>query len=466
LAEQPNGSRLYLIGYSTPRFDDNGTMIGAINVLVDVTERRRIEQEIQEARKLDALGQLSGGVAHDFNNLLGAILGFAQFIAEDSRADDPNRHLVGRILVAARRGKALVEQILTFVRRSEPARSCFKLADVVIETQDLLRVGIGAMTRIILDLDGCDAVVEADRDQLGQVLLNLCLNANDSLEGHGGAITMAVRTSSLDDGPLDRLLRSWIANPTNSIETWLDPSGAAWAVSGRFDATRPHVILEVSDTGVGMDAALLKRAFAPYFTTKPKGRGTGLGLAAVHRIVLSHGGAVVVQTRPGKGTRVMIVLPRSTSVDRDSSKVASLSVQAPLGKRLLVIDDDPDFGDMLALALERRGFRVTACASHVTALERFRRQPDAWDGVISDRSMPDLCGLDLLREVRALKPDAPRILCYRYSEQLLDETTTRVEANAVFRKPLDIEALLAALTQLFAVPNSPGYARKGAHLRR
>jgi PAS domain S-box-containing protein len=465
LAEQPNGSRLYLIGYSTPRFDDNGTLVGAINVLVDVTERRRIEQEIQEARKLDALGQLAGGVAHDFNNLLGAILGFAQFIAEDSCVDDPNHRLAGRILVAARRGKALVEQILTFVRRSEPARSRFQLADVVIETQDLVRVGIGPTTRIVLDLDGCDAAVDADRDQLGQVLLNLCLNANDSLEGRAGAITIAVRTEPLDNAPLDRLVRGSISNPTHSIETRVDPSGDVWAVSGRFDAAQSHAILEVSDTGVGMDAALLKRAFTPYFTTKPKGRGTGLGLAVVHRIVLSHGGAVIVQTRQGKGTRVTIVLPRSASVDQNLSKVESLSVQAPLGKRLLVIDDDPDFGDMLALALERRGYRVTACANPVTALERFRRQPDAWDAVISDESMPDLRGLDLLREVRALRPDVPRILCYGYSEQLLDETTTRIEANAVFRKPLDIDALLAALTQLVAVPNSAGHARKRARLR-
>jgi two-component system cell cycle sensor histidine kinase/response regulator CckA len=338
------------------------------------------------------------------------------------------------------------------------------LADVVIETEDLLRAGIGVMTRIVLDVGGCNALVEADRNQLGQVLFNLCLNANDAMGGRGGTITMAVRDTPLEGAPLDRLAKRANANPTSSVETWTDASGEAWAVSGSFDPTQPYVTLEVSDTGIGMDAGLLLCAFTPYFTTKPKGRGTGLGLPVVQSIVLSHEGALIVRTRPGKGTCVDIVLPRLPDVELRFSEADSPTVEAPDRKRLLVVDDDPDFGDMLTLALERRGFFVTACADPVEALGRFRDQPHSWDAVISDQSMPDLCGLELLQEIGALRPDIPRILCYGYSEKLLDETNAATQAHAVFRKPLDIAALLTTLTKLLAPRRSTRRARKKASL--
>jgi PAS domain S-box-containing protein len=452
-----DGTEVWVIVEALPRFDSAGSFTGMIGSITDVTERRRhedermrLEAQSQESKKLEALGQFAGGVAHDFNNFLGAILGYAQFIVEDAD-DHPASRYAQRILTAGRRGRALVEQILTFTRRTKMTRRRFHLSELLGEIEELMFASASSAVEFRCENADPDAVVEADRDQLGQVLLNLCINAQDALRGRPGSVTVRIRRTALSVETAMKLKQAPRETPPGeAVTVWTDTDGTAIAVAGAFEAKAPHVSMIVSDTGFGMDAALLEQAFTPFFTTKEKGQGTGLGLAVVRGIVLAHGAALIAQSREGEGSSIEIVLPR-IEIAIPRAEPATVPTLGRPRRRILLVDDDADFCDMMHLLLERLGFEVVPYTRAKEALDDFREMPATWDALITDQNMPEMSGLELLAAVRAVRPDLPCLICSAFSESLTDQALREAGAFAFIRKPVDKDLLLATLERAVGV---------------
>jgi len=406
-------------------------------------EYTRLERQMQEARKLESLGRLSGGIAHDFNNLLGAIFGFAQFVAEDIGQDHPAYRNASLILDAADRGKGMVAQILSFARQTGAVRRRIRLEDVVQDSDALIRVAVPASVTIDILIDPIGLMVEADRTQIGQVLLNLCMNARDALEGDVGRISIQVEAMNPGSPWLNRLA-SRIPGTSPTVDVWTEPDGMIVGVVGFANRDVPCAVLLVSDSGLGMDKAQMERIFDPFFTTKDLGKGTGLGLSVVHGIVLEHGGAIIIRSRPGLGTEIRVVMP-GLPIEGEAVQDQQEIVHDVSPGSVIVVDDDQNFGDMLAQLMARKGWRVAYYSDSLAALEAFGKEPDQWDLVISDQVMPNLRGQDLVSRVKSINPAVTCILCTGYDETISEETAKRHGASLLLHKPLTAKQLLQAL---------------------
>ena len=407
-------------------------------------EHTRLERQMQEARKLESLGRLAGGIAHDFNNLLGAILGFAQFVSEDIGADHPAHRNAGLILDAADRGRGMVAQILAFARQTETIRRRVRLEDVIAETDALLRVAVPASITIDIITDPVGLLVEADRTQLGQVLLNLCMNARDALEGDVGRISIQVEAMSKSSPWLSKLAAR-VPGSAPTVEAWTDPDGMTIGMVGTAQLDVPHVALLVSDNGVGMDIEQVVRIFDPFFTTKDIGKGTGLGLSVVHGIVLDHDGAIIIRSRHGLGTEIRIILPGHPIVGEVIQEQAEIVCDAAPGC-VMVVDDDESFGDMLAQLMARKGWDVGYFSDPTAAYAAFKAEPSRWDLVITDQVMPSLRGQDLIEQVKMINPSAPCILCTGYDETITDASAKLHGAALLLFKPMTAKQLLDAVS--------------------
>ncbi|HVI51883.1 MAG TPA: PAS domain S-box protein [Candidatus Sulfotelmatobacter sp.] len=423
-----------------------------ISAMREKRRREEIETDLNQAQKMETLGVLAGSIAHDFNNLLGAILGFARFILEDSPAGASNHHYASRILSAGRRGKAMIGQILSFARREKLRFETFHLSDLLVEAQDLLSATIPASTNVIFGSCDADILIKGDRDQMMQILLNLVTNAHDSLDGVSGMVSILVGPTKLDEGFLPHLSKGLENIPPSlaPVEIWRDQQGLTHGATGCYNPSVDYVSLTIRDTGCGMGTELLERIFTPFFTTKPKGHGTGLGLAMVRDIVVAHNGALIVESCPGFGSSFEVILPcaKEVAAERQAEDPPS-RFRAPVSGRVLLVDDDSDFGEMLLSALERGGFEVSPCSDPLDALAGIHEYVEFWDAVVADQTMPNMTGLELIREIKRVRPDLPCILCTGYAIDNLDETHLR-EAGVLtlLRKPLDIDQLISTLAQV------------------
>ena len=409
-------------------------------------EHIRLEHQMQEARKLESLGRLSGGIAHDFNNLLGAILGFAQFVAEDVGPDHPAYRNAGLILDAADRGRGIVAQILAFARQTGTERRRFRLEDVVTEINALIRMAVPAFVTIEITANPVGLMVEANRTQLGQVLLNLCMNARDALDGDAGKIAIKVEVMS-GHSPWVAKLAGRVPGSTAIVDVWSDADGTAVGMVGTAILGQPHVALVVSDNGIGMDAAQLSKVFDPFFTTKDLGKGTGLGLSVVHSIVLAHDGAVVVRSRPGLGSEIRIILPAFPVAGEQVAEPAEISYDVVPG-RVLVVDDDRNFGEMLAQLMSRNGWDVVYHKDPFDAFEAVKADPAHWDLVITDQVMPNFRGQDMIAKIKTVNPDLPCILCTGYDETITEAIAKQHGAALLLFKPMTAKQLLASVAMV------------------
>jgi PAS domain S-box-containing protein len=429
----------------------------AFTVLAMRERRRRqeVEHHLQQAQKMEALGLLAGTVAHDFNNLLGAIQGFAGFIAEDSNESHASHYYAQRILMAGKRGKALIGQILAFSRQVDIKPQKVALDDLINETKALAVAGFPESTHVDIAIDGepGDMTIVGDRDLLSQALMNLCVNANDAIGSRGGAVSISARPT---DPTEPHFARMAAGNDQRATVAWEDDDGTAHVLAGSVDLAQPCVSLIVADTGSGIPRAVIDKIFTPFFTTKQKEHGTGLGLTAVHRAVSAHRGAIAVTSRPDHGTRFEIILPRNAVADTAVQEDTTTRQVVPKAVgRVLLVDDDPDFGDMLLTALERRGFDVSPCADPLEALAGLREFPGAWDAMVTDQTMPNMSGLELVRATKEMQPDLPCILCTGFAEDTLDDSTLAAAGViALLRKPIDIDELVEKLVQ--CIPQDVG----------
>ena len=380
---------------------------------------KTMQVQLVQSEKLRAIGTLAGGIAHDFNNILGAILGFGELVLEDVPGDSRTARNVRQIIKAGQRAKDLVRQILAFSRQSEPQRGNVRLGALIDETVKLLRATIPATINIQTRATVTSDTVVADSTQLHQVLMNLGTNASHAMRNKGGTLTMRLSDFSVPE-------------------------------TGSADVPRlkpgPYLRLDVTDTGHGMEQAVLDRIFEPFFTTKPVGEGTGLGLSVVHGIIEHHGGEITVASQPGQGTTFTIFLPQSEVKD-----TASAELNEPLPgnrERILVVDDEEPLVNMMQQKLTRLGYEVVAHHDSVKALEAFRAAPASFDVIITDHTMPRLTGADLAREMIRLRADIPIILCSGSGQALIAVGHLRSAVRECVLKPVNFGDLTRSIHRM------------------
>lgn len=393
----------------------------------DVTDRRRLEAEVQRTQKMDTVGMLAGGVAHDFNNVLTGI----QSAAAMARFELPRDHAaegdLAEIERQCQRASALVRQLLAFARKQPLARRTLSVNEVVLDVESLLRRVIGENVRFSVELQPDVWSVSGDSAQLEQVVMNLCVNARDAMP-EGGRLT--VRTGNVR-------------------------AGSELAARGRTVPGKRYVFLTVEDSGTGIHPRTLERIFEPFFTTKAPGRGTGLGLAVVHGIVRQHDGLIDVQSAPGAGSTFSVLLP-AVEADAVAAPVSIGATSQPGSGTLLVVEDDPSVRQGMLRMLEHAGYRVLAAADGEAALVLLEQGPV--DLVLLDAVLPGLPALETYQSVLRRRPATPVLLVSGYSEAMLDATLRRELSGRFLQKPFTLEELTRSVRAALA----PSDARAGA----
>ena len=379
----------------------------------DVTEKRREEARFQQVQKMEALGTLAGGIAHDFNNILSAILGYGEMISRfEIPEDSPAQESLGQILSASHRAKDLVKRILAFSRQSSVEKINLDVRPLLRESVMFLSSSLPATVEIRQSIDPDAGTIHADPTQIQQVIMNLVANAAHAMEKDGGTLEISLAPGNLS-------------------------AEEVRAEEGLQEG--PHVRLSVADTGHGIDPAVLDRIFEPFFTTKEADKGTGLGLYVVHGIVREHGGMIRVDSAPGKGSAFHVFFP---AVEAGPKEEAAAPETLPKGReRILFVDDEPSLARLGKLALERLGYRVETMTSAREALEAFRRDPDSFDLVITDTTMPGMRGEVLVDRLRNIHPGIPVIICSGFNERLDEEKALAIGASAFVLKPLNLNDL-------------------------
>jgi two-component system, cell cycle sensor histidine kinase and response regulator CckA len=368
-ALRKDGSTFPIIMHSAAKFRD-GEPTGLRGVVIDVTETKKLEAQLRQAHKMEAIGTLAGGIAHDFNNILAAIIGYTEMALTDLSKASSARHYLGQVLKAGHRAKDLVKQILASNRQKQSQeRVPVEIAVVIKEALNLLRPSLPATIEILQNIGSETGMAFADPTEIHQVLVNLCTYAAHAMEEHGGVLELSLGEVTID-------------SEAGTAPAGLNPG--------------PYLRLTVSDTGHGIDPAVLEKIFDPYFTTKEVGGGSGLGLAVVQGVVKRHEGAVTVSSEPGKGTSFHVYLPQVESLA--GNEVNEEEEQFPKGKeRILFVDDEAILVEMGRSVLEWLGYEVSGTTSRIEALELFRTRPDRFDLVITDYTMPHMIGVDLAR---------------------------------------------------------------------
>ena len=396
-----------------------GDLVGAIETLEDITEskqtdeeRKKLEAQLMQAQKMEALGTLAGGIAHDFNNILSAIIAYAEGGKHIVPDTDKVRKNIDEILKVSSRARDLVKQILAFSRRTKHEYIQLKLDATVKESLKMLRAILPKTIEIRQNLPANGRVM-ADSTQIHQVVMNLCSNAAHAMGERGGVLDVSLNKVYVHEG-------------AEALALDLPPG--------------PYLRLSVSDTGHGMTPEVLERIFDPYFTTKEKGRGTGLGLSVVHGIVKSHKGAITCKSIPGEGTTIDIYLPE---IEFKKEAAAPRSGTSCLNgtERILFVDDEQILGKAVKEGLRYLGYRVVTRTSSIEALDLFRKHPDQFDMVITDIIMPVMSGDRLAQEMLKIRHNIPVILCTGYSEQMTEEKAKELGAQELIMKPMEIRDL-------------------------
>ncbi len=381
----------------------------------DVTEKKKLEKQLQQARKIEALGVLAGGIAHDFNNILYIIYGCTELAMDALPRNSQGHDDLQTVLKAAERAKELVQQILTFSRQTETEKEPLRIHLIVIEALKLLRASIPANIEIVQKIDRNCSYILANPIHVHQVVMNLCANASQAMEEKGGRLLIEIAEVAQEEVSFEKIMK--------------DPP-AKW------------IMLRVSDTGVGIPEGIVDQIFDPYFTTKPQGKGTGLGLATVHGIVRSMQGEIAVHSILNKGTSVSLYFRAvaDSVVPEEDMETNSMVTGSEC---IVVVDDDIDILSMVEKTLRQAGYKVIPCTGSMAAMEVFEQRASTVDLLLSDMLMPNMTGLELAIEVKNMRPDLPIILCTGYST-VLEYADTSIICE-ILRKPLSKKLLTEAI---------------------
>ncbi len=395
-------------------------------IIRDITRRKKAEKEkidlevqLSQKQKMEAIGTLAGGIAHDFNNILAAMQGYVELSLEDLPEDAAVRDNLEQVLSCGNRAAKLVRQILTFSRKDQQEKGVLQISSVVKEVLKMLRSSLPATIKIRRKIEADSSLVLADPTQLHQVVVNLCTNASHAMREAGGLLEVTLTDVNFE-------------SETKVGDESL-PAG-------------PYVKLSVTDTGCGMEKEVMERIFEPFFTTKKVGEGTGLGLSVVHGIVKSHNGAIAVDSTPGKGTTFDVFFPKVESYEVQAPE--SSEPATPKQEVILLVDDEKVMVDVTKQILERLGYAVVATTSSIVALEAFQEEPDEFDLVITDQTMPNMTGTQLARELIAIKPDIPVILCSGYPENVNLEEVRSIGIKKFITKPISKQDIAALIREI------------------
>ncbi|MDQ1271022.1 MAG: Histidine kinase [Thermodesulfobacteriota bacterium] len=402
----------------------NVSLIGKQRIvsLTDITEQKlaaieneQLHKKLAQAQKMEAIGSLAGGIAHDFNNILGAIIGYTELAKMDKiDSKEIGKHL-NKVLIAADRAKNLVHQILTFSRQTEQKIRPLKVEPIIKEVLQLLRASLPSTIEIQSDINN-KSLIMGDPTQIHQVILNLCTNAGHAMQENGGTLYVGLTNEKL--GP----------NFTSNI-----PDAS----------TDDYVKIEVKDTGHGIPPELIERLFEPFFTTKGPGEGTGMGLAVVHGIVKSMKGEIIVESVLGKGSAFSVYLP----VVQDMAKTDEPKENALAKGRghILFVDDEPSMVDIGELILTQLGYHVTIRTSGIEALEAFKSNPDKFDLVLTDMTMPRMTGEKLAKEILSIRKEIPIIICTGFSSAMTEEKALEIGVKGLLMKPFIFSELAGVI---------------------
>jgi PAS domain S-box-containing protein len=423
-----NGSVRDVEVYSSRIHANNRTVLHSI--IHDITERKRAEAEnkhlqaqLVQAQKLEAIGTLAGGIDHDFNNILGAVIGYADMARDSVAEGSVVARDLNQILKAGHRAKDLVKQILAFSRQADTEPTVFYPALITKEAVKLLRPSLPATIAIKTHIEPKAGPVRIDPTLFHQVVMNLCTNAFHAMEATGGTLDISLTTIRIDEGRQEHGLR-------------IQPG--------------EYLRLAITDTGNGIAPEIQERIFDPFFTTKETGKGTGMGLAIVHGIITGSGGFITLVSTPDKGSVFYIHLP---VVAETSAIVNETAETVPAGsEHILFIDDEDLLVEMTSEILERLGYRVTVRTSSLEALTTFQNQPDRFDLVITDQTMPGMTGTDLARRMLQIRPDLPIILCTGYSTLIFEEQAKAIGIRAFLLKPLARKDLAHLIRKVLTKP--------------
>jgi two-component system, cell cycle sensor histidine kinase and response regulator CckA len=422
----------WLLDDGCPRYNSTGDFIGYIGHCLDITERKlaqesmdRIAVRLRQSEKMEAVGLLAGGIAHDFNNVLGGIIGFADLSLEYAETGSPLENNLRMILKAGDRAKHLVQQILTFSRQSNPQRSVITIRPIIEEVIELLRASVPLSVTIVLDLNNDTKPVLADATQIHEALLNLATNAVYAMNRKG---TLTVRLFS-------RSLSHEETGRTGPI------------------ARGAYTIIEVTDTGCGMDEATLSKAFEPFYTTKAVGEGTGMGLSVVLGVVQSHEGDLQVESTPGKGTSIRIYLPVS---NESVASADTKNFHSPMSgtERILFVDDEPVLVELAQNFLTPLGYTVTGLSNGLDALSFIDKNRADIDVLVTDQNMPGMTGVELAKEALKINKDLLVILCTGFSNEINSKSAAGIGIKRFLMKPYRTYEIVKSIRDLIDAPES------------
>jgi signal transduction histidine kinase/ActR/RegA family two-component response regulator len=414
-----------LIDATAVKDPDGQVVYYAVNVQ-DLTERRRAEEQVRQAQKMEAVGRLAGGVAHDFNNMMMIIMGFSDFLLTTLERGDPRWADADEIRKAAERAMHLTRQLLGFGRQQLVARQVLSLNEVVSGMERMLRPLLGEDIRLDTRLSVGLGGVEADYGQLDQVVMNLALNARDAMRG-GGRLTIETLDVDL-------------------------PEGYAYRHIGIDIPAGPYVMLVVSDTGHGMTPDIKARLFEPFFTTKPTTQNTGLGLATVYGIVVQSGGYIWVDSEPGKGTAFKICFPRVEAEDGMAPPPAQLAGSTGGSEKILLVEDEETVRGVAARVLVNQGYRVLEAPNGQEALRVLENVDGQVDLVLTDVVMPDMGGFELAERLRGRWPGLKVVFMSGYAEGDKSQPGSQDSHRSFLQKPFSAESLMVMVREVLDAP--------------
>ena len=423
--DREDGSVEWTTWECRPWYQENRKIGGFVVYTEVVTDKIKAEEQklllqkqLSQAQKMEAIGVLAGGIAHDFNNILGAILGYAEMVQEDCPIGSRMRNDIDRVVEASHRAKELVKQILAFSRQTETEEKPLQPALIIKEAIKMLRPSLPTTIDIQLKIDTDVGLILADPTQIHQILTNLCTNAFHAMEETGGILTISLKNKELVPADLIH-------------EPHVQP--------GLF------VEISVNDTGPGISPEIINKIFDPFFTTKEVGKGTGMGLAIIHGIAKKSGGFVSCTSTPNEGTIFHVYLPIHEATTLPEGVITPVELIGSSIENILFIDDEEMLAEMGKTMLERLGYKVTVETNSIEALKIIQDQPDRFDLIITDQTMPGMTGSDLARRILQIRPGLPIILCTGFSNLISEEKARIYGIKGFAMKPLaknDLAALI------------------------
>jgi len=416
------------LGRALPIFNQEGQVVKWFGTNTDITQLKELENQVRQSQKMEAIGTLAGGIAHDFNNILMGVVGYTELAKQKAGANEAVKRNLDEVLVAGQRAKELVRQILAFSRQAEQERQPIELQLVVKEVCKFLRATLPATIEIRQNFTERPTIILGDPIQMHQVVMNLCANAEYAMRESGGLLELKLEH---------------VAGEPDGIGTHPDLKGGS------------YVRLTVRDTGAGMPPEVARRIFDPFFTTKGVGEGTGMGLAVVHGIVISHGGVIQVESEPGQGTTFRVYFP-AAEAESVQGENHPFQQEFFMGRgNILFVEDEEPLARLGKEALRGLGYEVMVHTSSVEALEVFRSNPFRFDAVVTDQTMPNITGEALAREMLQIRPDVPVILCTGFSHAITPEQAKAIGIRAFLFKPLLIKDLGRALREVLHLDIEP-----------